>query len=287
MRLAVASGKGGTGKTLIATNLAWYLARQKKSVTYVDCDVEAPNGHLFLHPAGVEDSRLTVSVPVLRAETCSGCGACQEACAFNAIIALKDRVMVMPELCHSCGACLIACEEVALREQQREVGTLHHGTCDALDFWSATLDVGEARATPVINGLLGAVPLLAGSGDHISIRDAPPGTSCSAMTAVHDADLVLLVTEPTAFGFHDLQLAVKMCKAMGKPVTALINRADLGGGPAVLNWLEQESVPVLAEIPFSEEVAEVYAEGGLAARSVPSFRLIMTSLARALDEVTL
>jgi MinD superfamily P-loop ATPase len=285
MRLVVASGKGGTGKTLVATNLAWYLAGQGRQVAYVDADVEAPNGHLFLHPSGLEETRFAVDVPALREGTCSGCGACQEACAFNAIIALPDRVMLMPELCHSCGACLISCDDDALVERPREVGTLSHGSSDELDFWSATLDVGEARAVPLIEGLLRAVSTAPRSRDRELILDAPPGTSCSAMAAVLDADLVLLVTEPTPFGFHDLQLAVKMCQALGRPVAALVNRADLGGQD-VTSWLEREGVPILAEIPYSEEVAAAYARGELAARSSPSFGETIARLARAVAEVS-
>jgi MinD superfamily P-loop ATPase len=195
-------------------------------------------------------------------------------------------VMVMPELCHACGACLLSCCEDALVERRREVGTLRHGRCDTLDFWAAALDVGEARAVPLIQGLLGAAAARPGPIDRMFILDAPPGTSCSAMTAVLNADLVLLVTEPTPFGLHDLQLAVKMCRALGKPVAALINRADLGGRPALMTWLEQEAVPVLSEIPYSEEVAAAYAEGALAARSVPSFRETMARLASAINEVS-
>lgn len=267
MRVAIASGKGGTGKTLIATNLAWHLARQGAQVTYVDTDVEAPNGHLFLHPDEVEETRFVVPIPALRQGTCSGCGACQEICAFNAILSLKDRVMVFPELCHSCGACLLSCKDFALTEVGREVGTLRRGTAEpGIRFWSAALDVGEAKATPLIAGLLERMAASA-----VTIIDAPPGTSCSATAVVRAADHVLLVTEPTPFGLHDLELAVLLCRALGRPVSALINRADLGDR-RVHDWLEEQSIPLLAELPFSREVAAAYARGELAARTVEELR---------------
>lgn len=284
MRLAVASGKGGTGKTFIATNLAWHLAEAGHDVTYVDTDVEAPNGHLFLHPQGVAEERFSVRVPALSGErACTGCGACQEACAFNAIIALKDRVMVFPELCHACGACLLSCDENALLEQRREVGTLRAGSSGRISFRSAVLDIGEAKAPPLIQGLLDSAAVETRANNHLVILDSPPGTSCSAMCVVKSADLVLLVTEPTPFGLHDLKLATEMCRALGKPVVAIVNRADLGNGEVVA-WLEQESVPLLAEIPFSQEVARAYADGALAARNLPALRQALDRVASAMIE---
>ena len=278
MRLAVASGKGGTGKTIVSTNLAWLLAGEGERVTYVDADVEAPNGHLFLHPEWLRETAYSVPVPSLRGDTCSGCRACQEVCAFNAIITLPDRVMVFPELCHACGACLMACEERALVETGREVGTVRCGRSGGVQVWDAVLNVGEARAPPLIRGLLDAEAADGPSDEGLVIVDAPPGTSCSAVTVVQDADLVLLVTEPTPFGLHDLELAVAMCRALGRPVHALINRSDVGDGD-VRAWLDQELIPLAAEIPFSHEVASSYARGELAARALPPFRRALTHVA--------
>ena len=85
MRIAVASGKGGTGKTVISTSLAWLLAEQGRSVTYVDADVEEPNGHLFLQPVLTASQRHAVRIPALANGSCSGCGACQETCKFAAV----------------------------------------------------------------------------------------------------------------------------------------------------------------------------------------------------------
>lgn len=277
MRIAIASGKGGTGKTVVSTSLAWLLSREGRRVTYLDADVEEPNGHLFLHPEVTRQGRFSVPVPVLKNKTCSGCGECQRFCSFNAIIALSDRVLLFPELCHSCGGCLLACPDDELIEVPREIGSMQSGRVGAaLTFESATLDVGEAMATPLIEGLLRRAPR-----DELVLVDAPPGTSCSAMAAVSDADMVLLVTEPTPFGLHDLRLAVEMGRALGRPLRVVINRSDLGDD-RVRAYLDAEQIPILAEIPFMRDVADAYARGEIAAEVCPTFRDLIEQVARAL-----
>jgi MinD superfamily P-loop ATPase len=282
MRIAVASGKGGTGKTLVSTNLAQILVQSGRRVTYVDCDVEAPNGHLYLHPRWSSERRFSVPIPALRGATCSGCGACQEACAFNAIIALPDQVMLFPELCHGCGGCLLACDEDVLVEVEREIGTLRCGDGDGVNFRDGVLDVGEAKAPPLIEGLLRDAAPDGGQDGVCVIIDAPPGTSCSAVAVARGADRVLLVTEPTPFGLHDLKLAVGMCRAVGRPVGVVINRCDIGDHETA-SWLRRESIPIFAEIPYLPEVAAAYASGELAAMSVPSFRQALVPLEQALS----
>jgi MinD superfamily P-loop ATPase len=299
--VAVASGKGGTGKTLIATNLAWFLAEAGHGVTLADTDVEAPNAHLFLAADADEPARRPCEVPVpyLFAGTCSGCGDCQRACAFNAIVTLKDRVMVLPELCHGCGACALSCQERALGERNRPIGTISTIRSlgpSAASAWRArtsmvwgTLNVGEARAVPLVEGVLRRADAI----DHpIQIVDAPPGTACTAVAAVEGADLVLLVTEPTPFGLHDLELAVEMCRALGRPTAAVVNRSDLGDR-RVHDLLAREGIPLLGEIPFSRELARTYAGGQLAGPRIAGPRVpevrsggaAIPSLRRALDRI--
>jgi MinD superfamily P-loop ATPase len=283
MRIAVASGKGGTGKTLVSTSLAWLLARDGHRVAYVDADVEEPNGHLFLHPELSEHRRYARPIPKLMGETCSGCGDCQSFCQFNAILALRDRIMLFPELCSSCGGCVLACREDLLTEVPREIGTIEAGTACAeagnpFPFLSATLDVGEARATPLIRGLLDRIE------DHgIVLIDAPPGTSCSVMEIVSVADLVVMVSEPTPFGLHDLTLAVEMTRALRKPITAVVNRSDLGNG-RVRQYLASQQIEVAAEIPFRPELAQAYAQGQIAAAASPELRELLLPLGRFLTE---
>jgi MinD superfamily P-loop ATPase len=267
MRIAVASGKGGTGKTLIATHLCQMLAQHRHPVTYVDADVEAPNGHLFLKPIVTSRIDATVPVPALAEAPCAGHGRCQEICAFNAILAAKGNVIVLNELCHSCGACVLACPEKALIEADRAIGVIETGQANGIRFIAGRLNVGEARATPLISEVLKR----AGDRDEIQqvIIDAPPGVSCTAVEAVKTADLAILVTEPTPFGHHDLGLAVEMCKALEIAPLAVINRSDLGDD-AVSRLLRREQVPVIAEIPFDRSIAAAYADGqSVLERSAP------------------
>jgi MinD superfamily P-loop ATPase len=286
MKVAVASGKGGTGKTLVSTSLAWLLARDGHQVAYVDADVEEPNGHLFLHPEVTDRRRYARPVPALEGGSCSGCGECQSFCQFNAILALRDRILLFPELCSSCGGCVLACPDEVLTEVPREIGTVETGTACAetgfpIRFLAATLDVGEARATPLIRGLLDRV-----RDPGIVLIDAPPGTSCSVMEIVGAVDRVVMVTEPTPFGLHDLELAVEMTRALGKPVTAVVNRSDLGND-CTRQYLESQRVEVLAEIPFRLEVAEAYARGVIAAAASAELRDLLAPLGRRLLEEAL
>jgi MinD superfamily P-loop ATPase len=273
MRLAVASGKGGTGKTLVATNLAWTLAARTAGVTYVDVDVEAPNGHLFFRPAFTSVERHSVRVPTLDGVACSGCGQCAEACQFGAIVAGGQSVTVYPDLCHSCGVCVRACPEQSLGENERETGTLRRGHVGPMGFVDGTLDLGEVRAVPLIQAAVQE-----GSRASLAVLDAPPGTSCSAVAAVEEADLVLLVCEPTVFGLHDLELSLQMCETLGLETAAVINRSDLGDGQ-VRSFLEDEGVPLIAEMPFDREIATACATGALASEQVPAFAAAMDGLA--------
>ena len=272
MKVAFASGKGGTGKTLFATNLAYRASVKGLDTAYVDVDVEAPNGHLFLVSSDTSSTRLSVEVPFLENRTCSGCGECQKFCAYNAIVALKDTVMLFPELCHSCRGCMRVCPEGALAMKQREIGSISTGFRNSLAVYTGTLDVGEARAVPLIEGVLESV-------EHrdLVIIDAPPGTSCSAMASVDTADLVILVTEPTPFGLHDLTLAVEMCRALGKSVSAVINRSDLGDR-GVYEYLEREGIETLATVVFNKSIAEAYAAGTLAYENCPELETALQSV---------
>jgi len=237
--------------------------------------VEAPNGQLFLHPDHLVSERVSQPLAALSTPTCSGCGECQRFCAFNAILAVGDKVLVFPELCHACGGCMRVCPEGVLVEVPRETGSVTMGRAQQVTFLAGRLDVGEPRAAPVIEAVLAAAPRTG-----VVVVDAPPGTSCSAVAAVRDADHVVLVTEPTPFGLHDLELAVEMCRSVGARLSAVINRSDLGGAP-VRSYLRHEAIPVVAEIPFDRTISTAYAAGELAARQSNPLRWELTRLAKA------
>jgi MinD superfamily P-loop ATPase len=253
MIVSVASGKGGTGKTTVATNLALSMGPQ---VQFLDCDVEEPNAHLFLQPEIKRSETVFMPVPQVDADKCTLCGKCEEICQFKAIVVIKDlSVMTFPELCHSCGGCTAVCPEGAISETRRELGLIQTGRCRGITFSHGKLRIGEAMAPPMIRRVREET-----DPQRLVIIDAPPGTSCPVIAAAKDTDFVLLVTEPTPFGLHDLRLAVEAVRTLGIPSGLVINRADAGNDD-VRTYAGQQNLPILMEIPFDRGIAEAYARG--------------------------
>jgi len=279
VRVAIASGKGGTGKTTVATNLAWVAAQEERSVVYLDCDVEEPNGQIFLRPAVSRRKPVTVPVPKVDLAVCDYCGQCGEICQFSAIVCVGERVLVFPELCHSCGGCDLACPLSAITEVPRGIGTLMAGHRGPLRYVQGLLNIGEAMSPPVIR----AVKAEAREADLVII-DAPPGTACPVVEAVRDCDHVLLVTEPTPFGLHDLKLALDTVQTLEIPCEVVINRAGLNGS-ATEEFCRRRGVEIVAEFPDSRRVAEAYSRGELAAESDPEFRDRFRSLLAHIEEL--
>jgi len=266
LKLAVASGKGGTGKTTIATNLAVMLADKGTSVQILDCDVEEPNCHIFLNPEIDSTMPVTVPVPRVAEETCTGCGTCAEVCEFSAIAVIKGTVLLFPELCHGCGACSLFCPEDAIDEIPKNVGTVEKGTANGMGFIHGLLNIGELMSPAVIGGVKEA----AADGEMIII-DSPPGTSCPVIEAVRDADFVLLATEPTPFGLNDLELAVGMVRVLGIPFAVAINRCDVGND-GVVQYCKEQAIDVILEIPDDRRIAEAYSRGEMIVHAVPEYR---------------
>ncbi len=254
MIISIASGKGGTGKTTIATNLAVALA---PGVKLLDCDVEEPNDHIFIRPRITHTEEVSVKVPQVDMSKCSLCGRCQEICQFKAIVVVGKSVLAFHELCHSCGGCLEVCPEDAITEVDRAMGVFERGTRDGLQFAYGRLYVGQAMAVPLIERVRADV-----ESDSLTIIDAPPGTSCPVISSVKNTDFVILVTEPTPFGLNDLKLAVGVVQILGIPHGIVINRSDLGDDK-VKEYANQENIPILMEIPFSRRIAEAYSQGKL------------------------
>ena len=278
MTIAVASGKGGTGKTTVATSLALALS-EHGSVVFVDCDVEEPNAHFFLHPEIDDRQQIGLAVPAVDAQKCTACGTCVEACEFNAIGQLRDGVLVFPELCHGCTACWVLCPEGAISQGRRELGTAESGRAGAIAFHHGWLRIGEAMSPPLIR----AVKARAGEAD-FAVFDAPPGTSCPVVEAVRDADFVVLVTEPTPFGLNDLVLAVDLMAELGLPAGVVINRAGIGDGK-VNEFCESRGVPILLEIPFDRRIAEAYSRGEPLVKAFPQYREAFEQLAAAAQRI--
>lgn len=273
--VAVASGKGGTGKTTVAVNLALVASRSGWDVSYIDCDVEEPNGHLFLRPEIARSRPVKVPVPEVDAGKCTGCGACARICAYSAIVCVKRKVLVFPELCHGCGGCVRVCPPEAIREVGREVGVAETGAAGAVRFAHGRLRVGEAMSPPLIRAV--KEEAVRDGARVLNLIDAPPGTSCPVIAAVRGADLVLLVTEPTPFGLNDLGLAMDMVGEVGLPHAVVINRHDEDNSSA-REFCAQRGVRILAEIPDDRRVAEAYSRGDTAVEAVPGYAEVFGSL---------
>ncbi len=263
MIISIASGKGGTGKTTVATNLAVSLG---SAVQLLDCDVEEPNAHLFIHPVFDLTETVTTPVPEVDMDKCTLCGKCGEICQFKAIVVVGETVLPFEELCHSCGGCMAVCPEDAITEKGRELGVIQKGHRNGIEFIHGKLRVGEAMSPPLIKKVLSYTDPA-----RLTIVDAPPGTSCPVIESMKSADFVLLVTEPTPFGLHDLKLAVGAVNILDIPCGLVINRADLGD-EKVKEYADQENLPILMEIPFDRQIAEAYSRGELIVEAMPEWK---------------
>lgn len=280
--LVVAAGKGGTGKTLLATSLALVLQQAYPGrVQFLDCDVEAPNGHLLLRPTLGPDQLVTVPVPVVDLDTCTRCGRCAAVCQNAAVAVIRDAVLVLPALCSGCGACSYICPAGAITESSRAIGVVNSGqTAEGIEFHTGCLQVGEARATPVSKAVKRHV-----RSDYITVIDAPPGTACPMQEAVRDADYCVLVTEPTPFGRSDLEAAVETCRSVGTPCGVLINR-DRSGYSGVDNYCAEAGLTLLGRIPQERRIAEAYSRGeALLGREPQWQRLLLEVLAVVFREI--
>jgi MinD superfamily P-loop ATPase len=260
MKIAIASGKGGTGKTSVSANFASYLS-EKHKVVLVDLDVEEPNSGLFLDKTNLKSTKVYKHIPTWDAEKCTACGLCQDVCNFHAIIKLGETIIVSPELCHSCFACSELCPQSALPMNAEETGLISQSKTGHLNFVEGRLNIGEEQATPLIKATKDYVSKNFDD-DYIKIFDAPPGTSCSMIEATKDADFVILVTEPTPFGLNDVILAIDTMKALGKPFGLVINKFGIGNDD-IIDYCQKEHITILTKINNDRKVAELYAKGQL------------------------
>ncbi|MBG0788812.1 MAG: 4Fe-4S binding protein, partial [Anaerolineaceae bacterium] len=251
------------------------------ALSFLDCDVEAPNAHLFLKPKFTREEPVMVPIPEIDPERCTRCGRCVEVCEYNALAKIGERMLVFPQLCHSCGSCTLACPEDAITEVGKSIGTLREGqTTSGITFLNGELSIGEPMPTPIIREVKKAAP-----DTPLTVIDCPPGASCSVVTAIHDADYVILVTEPTPFGWHDLKQMLGVLKETGTPAGIVINRDGIGD-QAIEDQLAALPLPILMRIPFREDIAANLARGDLLTEILPEYREAFQSLYDQIIEQT-
>lgn len=251
MIISIASGKGGTGKTTVAVNLALSL----ENVRFLDCDVEGPNAHLFLHPKIEDKYSVYVPIPKIDRQKCDYCGKCAKFCEFNAIAVIPDNVMVFRELCHGCGGCSLVCPREAITEEEKEIGIIEKGHAEDIEFIHGKLNIGESMSTPLIAKVKNNIDR-----NKRVIIDVPPGTSCPVIESIYGSDYCLLVTEPTPFGLHDLKLAVDVLRRLKIPFSVIINQDGIGD-ERVDEYCNREKIPIALRIPTNRKIAELYSKG--------------------------
>lgn len=269
MKIAVASGKGGTGKTTVAVNLARVLTG---NVILADCDVEEPNAHLFLNGEKFNEEMISIPIPQVDESLCNACGECARICQYSAIVTFGTTPLIFPEMCHGCGGCMRVCPTMAISEQNRRIGVIEKSGADNINLLTGRLDVGVALAPPLVRALKNILPH-----NQTVILDAPPGTSCPVIATIRDTDFVLLVTEPTPFGLHDLTLAVDMIRELHMPFAVIVNRMGSGDN-RVHDFCEKEKIPIFIEIPDDRRIAEAYSRGILMVDALPEYRQLFKQL---------
>ncbi len=272
MKIAIASGKGGTGKTTVATNLAYTASLLSRRVQYLDCDVEEPNGHIFLKPQITGSREVTIDVPQVDLEKCTACGKCGEICQYGAIICIKENVLTFEQLCHSCGGCFRICPADAIKAKPLKIGDIKFGKAGQIDFVSGQLQIGNVRTPALIKEVKKQIKQ-----NCLKILDVPPGTSCPVVEAVKGVDLVLLVTEPTPFGLNDLKLAMELIRQMNLPLAVVINRCDIGNDE-VEKYCQAEDINIIVKLPDDRRIAEAYSSGRIIVDVLSEYRKYFSEL---------
>ncbi|WP_373483096.1 4Fe-4S binding protein [Acetobacterium sp.] len=269
MKIAVLSGKGGTGKTLVSVNLA---AVAKNSV-YVDCDVEEPNGHLFFKPLGIKNEKVSIKIPVVDEDLCLGCRKCVDFCKFNALASILNKLIVFNDICHSCGGCIMLCPNNALTEKDKVIGEIKTGISEEVKVISGILNPGEASGIPIIKEMLNKISLE----EKMTWIDCPPGSACIVMESIRDADYCVLVAEPTIFGLHNLKMVYELVSLFEKPRGVVINKS-LENNRLIENFCEENQIKVLSKIPYDNELGKLNSNGEIAVRRNTTYHGLFSSL---------
>ncbi len=277
MQIAVLSGKGGTGKTFVSVNLAYACGES----VYIDCDVEEPNGRLFLKPQVKYLEKVNVMVPYVDAQMCTGCRKCVDFCRFNALAYIKDKLLIFPELCHACGGCVMLCPEKAMTEAGRHIGHIEHGVSEKVEVLTGVLNTGEATGVPIIRKLLSMIP-----GDKTVIVDCPPGSACTVMESIRDADFCLLVAEPTIFGIHNLDMVYRLVNHFKKPCAIVVNK-EMGDRSLIEGYFTDNDIPGIASVPYDSKLATANSKGLVAAKEYTDYLNIFRGILKSIEKEVL
>lgn len=282
MNIAVLSGKGGTGKTLLSVN----MATASKSATYIDCDVEEPNGYLFFKPEEIVEENVSVKIPEVDKELCSGCRKCVDFCKFNALAFIKKAPIVFGDICHSCGGCSLLCPENAITEKDKVIGKIEKGKSQGMDVYTGILNTGEVSGVHIIEKLLeenrksssnGEVSNNIEENEKLSIIDCPPGSACIVMESIKDADFCVLVAEPTAFGAHNLEMVYELVSLFGKPFGVVLNKCLDGENPSE-EFCKEKGIKILGRVPFEKELGELNSNAKIAARESERYNKLFKNI---------
>ena len=282
MNIAVLSGKGGTGKTLLSVN----MAATSKSATYIDCDVEEPNGYLFFKPEEIVEENVSVKIPEVNKELCSGCRKCVDFCKFNALAFIKKAPIVFGDICHSCGGCSLLCPENAITEKDKVIGKIEKGKSQGIDIYTGILNTGEVSGVPIIEKLLEETRKSSSNGEisnniegneKLSIIDCPPGSACIVMESIKDADFCVLVAEPTAFGAHNLEMVYELVSLFGKPFGVVLNKCLDGENPSE-EFCKEKGIKILGRVPFEKELGELNSNAKIAARESERYNKLFKNI---------
>ncbi|MEE0450524.1 MAG: ATP-binding protein [Peptacetobacter sp.] len=271
MNIAVLSGKGGTGKTLLSVN----MAAASKSATYIDCDVEEPNGYLFFKPEEIVEENVSVKIPEVDKEFCSGCRKCVDFCKFNALAFIKKAPIVFGDICHSCGGCSLLCPENAITEKDKVIGKIEKGKSQGIDVYTGILNTGEVSGVPIIEKLLEENRTI--DNEKLSIIDCPPGSACIVMESIKDADFCVLVAEPTAFGAHNLEMVYELVSLFGKPFGVVLNKCLDGENPSE-EFCKEKGIKILGRVPFEKELGELNSNAKIAARESERYNKLFKNI---------
>lgn len=282
MNIAVLSGKGGTGKTLLSVN----MAAASESAIYIDCDVEEPNGYLFFKPEEIIEENVSVKIPEVDKELCSGCRKCVDFCKFNALAFIKKAPIVFGDICHSCGGCSLLCPENAITEKDKVIGKIEKGKSQGIDVYTGILNTGDVSGVPIIEKLLeenrksssnGEISNNIEGNEKLSIIDCPPGSACIVMESIKDADFCVLVAEPTAFGAHNLEMVYELVSLFGKPFGVVLNKCLDGENPSE-EFCKEKGIKILGRVPFEKELGELNSNAKIAARESERYNKLFKNI---------